>query len=80
MHTRAHSLFLLNHKPIDALALTVHASNMEEMGQYWVEELCMRTTIRTMTWRTSSRPRRERGREEESYGPVTCYLGSVYES
>ena len=36
--------FLLNHKPVDALALTAHAGNLEEMGWYWVEKLCTRTT------------------------------------
>ena len=32
--------FLLNHKPVDALALIVHAGNVEETGRYWVEKLC----------------------------------------
>ena len=32
--------FLLNHKPVDALALIVHAKAVEETGRYWVEKLC----------------------------------------
>ena len=32
--------FLLNQKPVDALALIVHAGNVEETGRYWVEKLC----------------------------------------
>ena len=32
--------FLLNHRPVDALALIVHASSVEETGRYWVEKLC----------------------------------------
>ncbi|KAI0707866.1 GTP-binding protein lepa [Earliella scabrosa] len=31
--------FLLNHRPVDALALIVHASSVEETGRYWVEKL-----------------------------------------
>ena len=32
--------FLLNHRPVDALALIVHAKAVEETGRYWVEKLC----------------------------------------
>ncbi|PIL24427.1 hypothetical protein GSI_14181 [Ganoderma sinense ZZ0214-1] len=31
--------FLLNHKPVDALALIVHAKAVDETGRYWVEKL-----------------------------------------
>ena len=32
--------FLLNHRPVDALALIVHSSGVEETGRHWVEKLC----------------------------------------
>lgn len=32
--------FLLNQRPVDALALIVHANNVTETGRYWVEKLC----------------------------------------
>ncbi|TFK92249.1 GTP-binding protein lepa [Polyporus arcularius HHB13444] len=31
--------FLLNQRPVDALALIVHANNVTEIGRYWVEKL-----------------------------------------
>ncbi|KAI1791641.1 GTP-binding protein lepa [Ganoderma leucocontextum] len=31
--------FLLNHRPVDALALIIHAKAVEETGRYWVEKL-----------------------------------------
>lgn len=31
--------FLLNHKPVDALALVVHASAAHDIGQKWVKKL-----------------------------------------
>lgn len=37
--------FLLNHKPVDALALIVHAKAVEETGRYWVEKLCAYYTL-----------------------------------
>lgn len=32
--------FLLNGKPVDALALIVHKSAEQEVGRAWVEKLC----------------------------------------
>lgn len=37
--------FLLNGKPVDALALIVHKSAEQKVGQAWVEKLC------TFVWR-----------------------------
>ena len=34
-------VFLLNGKPVDALALIVHKSNEQEVGRAWVKKLCM---------------------------------------
>ena len=31
--------FLLNNKPVDALALIVHRSNEQEVGRQWVKKL-----------------------------------------
>ncbi|KAI0748626.1 GTP-binding protein lepa [Daedaleopsis nitida] len=31
--------FLLNHRPVDALALIVHARSVDETGRFWVEKL-----------------------------------------
>ena len=40
---RLQMTFLLNHRPVDALALIVHASGVEETGRSWVEKLCTST-------------------------------------
>lgn len=34
--------FLLNGKPVDALALIVHADNAANIGRRWVDKLCTR--------------------------------------
>ena len=38
--------FLLNARPVDALALIVHESRVVETGRFWVEKLCTSRSAR----------------------------------